>query len=58
MASNTNIVEFRRKMKKAKQGVWRKAQARKFGSTQPNLELNKPNANEQKQLKAKQAAKA
>ncbi len=58
MASNTRIVEFRRKMKKSKMGVWRKNKLRKFGSTQPDLALNKPNASELKQLKAKQAKKA
>ncbi len=57
MASNTNIVEFRRNMKKKKMGVRRKSKERKFGSTQPNLPLNKPNAHELA-LKAKSAKKA
>jgi hypothetical protein len=46
MASATRIVKARRKMKKATMGRKRKNYLRKHGSTQANLALDKPNANE------------
>lgn len=52
MASATRIVKLRRKMKKAAMGSKRKAQLRIHGSTQADLPLNVPNANEKAQLQA------
>ncbi len=51
MASNTQVVETRRLLKKVAQGRRRKNHAKKFGSTAPNLPLNKPNKNELAQKK-------
>lgn len=52
MASPTKVHKVRKKLKKYARGKARKNQARRFGTTAPNLELNKPNANELKQAKA------
>lgn len=53
MASATRIVKLRRKMKKASMGRKRKAQLRIKGSTQLDLPLNVPNANEKAQIQAR-----
>ena len=57
MASATQIVRNRRKMKKAAAGRKRKNALAIKGSTQRNLALNVPNANEVAQKKALAALK-
>lgn len=51
MASATKKLKVRRKLRKASMGTARKNAARKYGTTQPNLPLNVPNANELAQAK-------
>ena len=46
MASVTKKLKVRRKLRKATLGKSRKLLAKKFGTTAPNLPLNKPNAQE------------
>lgn len=53
MASKTRKLTNIRERKVAKFGADRKNKLRAHGSTAPNLPLNKPNANEQAQAKAK-----
>ena len=46
MASPTRKLKVRRKLSKAKQAKRRKNHIRNYGSTEANLPLNVPNANE------------
>ncbi len=52
MASNTRRLKVRRALSKANAGRSRKNYVNKHGSTQKNLVLNKPTANEVAQKKA------
>lgn len=52
MGSPTRLLKVRRKLTIAGRGRRRKNFNKNHGSTQPNLPLNKPNANEIKQKKA------
>jgi hypothetical protein len=53
MASTTKKIKVRRRIRIAKLGKRRKAFDRNNGSELPDLPLNKPNANELAQNKAK-----
>jgi hypothetical protein len=53
MASNTRKVTNIRERKAAKSGAAQKNKVRAHGTTAPNLPLDKPNANEKAQAKAK-----
>jgi hypothetical protein len=53
MASKTRKLTNIRERKVAKFGAARKNKLRLVGTTAPNLPLNKPNANEKAQAKAK-----
>lgn len=53
MASPTKKLKVRRRIRIAKLGRKRKADERNHGTVQPNLPLNKPNANEQAQKSSK-----
>jgi hypothetical protein len=55
MGSPTKKHKTRRVAKLAKQGQKRKNHLRSHGSTSPDLALDKPNANEQKQKKLTQS---
>ena len=58
MGSPTKKHKTRRISKLAKMGKARKNKANADGTTAPNLALNKPNANETAQAKARAALKA
>ena len=58
MGSPTKKHKTRRIAKLAKAGKGRKNLAQREGTTAPDLPLNKPNANEQAQMKARAANKA
>jgi hypothetical protein len=55
MASPTKKLKVRRAINLARAGKKRKNQQRRFGVTHQTLPLNKPNANEVAQQKAKKA---
>lgn len=46
MASPTRLLKVRRKLAQVNKAKVRKAHAKNHGTTQPNLPLDKPNANE------------
>lgn len=61
MTSPTGKHKTRKRLKAAGQGKFRKSVVRNHGTTAPDLSLDKPNANELKQIqanKARLAAKA
>lgn len=55
MTSPTAKHKTRKRLKAAALGKARKNTVRKYGTTAPNLALDKPNANERKQLEAQKA---
>lgn len=58
MTSPTAKHKTRKRLKTAALGKARKNTVRKYGTTPPNLTLDKPNANELKQLEAQKARSA
>ena len=58
MSSPTKVHKRRKVLKSIARGRKRKNADRNHGTTAPNLPLDKPNANEQKQKAAHAAAKA
>lgn len=57
MASPTKVHKRRKVLRKLASGTWRKNKAANYGTTAPDLALNKPNANEQKQKQARAGGK-
>lgn len=55
MTSPTAKHKTRKRLKAAALGKYRKSVVRNHGTTAPNLPLDKPNANELKQLEAHKA---
>lgn len=55
MTSPTAKHKTRKRLKAAALGKYRKSTVRNYGTTAPNLPLDKPNANELKQLEARKA---